>query len=132
MTRRIYRHMLRRLPPDFQRLNGAEMEEAFVESLAITRERWGLFGAPFALIRAAWDLFRLDRELAPPKPARRTSIMSGSLVQDLRIGARRLLRAPAFTAASSSSMRRAGMPGAVRLHRSTSTPGARIARRFRS
>jgi putative ABC transport system permease protein len=98
--RRIYRRMLRTLPPEFQRVYGAEMEEAFLESVAITRARWGLLGAPFALLRAGWDLHRLERELALPEPRRRTSIMTGSLVQDLRIGARRLLRAPAFTVAS--------------------------------
>jgi len=92
--------MLRMLPPEFHLVYGPEMEEAFLESVAITRARWGILGGPYALLRAGWDLHRLERDLAPPKPRRRTSIMTGSLAQDLRIGARRLLRAPAFTVAS--------------------------------
>jgi predicted permease len=100
MRRRIYRRLLQRLPPEFHRVYGAEMEEAFLESAAMTRARWGILGTPYALLRAGWDLMRLERELAPRKPRRKSSKMTGRLVQDLRIGVRRLLRAPAFTAAS--------------------------------
>jgi len=71
--RRIYRLLLRRLPPEFHRLYGAEMEEAFLESLAITRTRWRILGAPFAILRAAWDLYRLERDLAPPHVPRRST-----------------------------------------------------------
>jgi predicted permease len=88
------------LPAEFHRVYGAEMEEAFRESVEITRVRWGILGAPLALLRAGWDLHRLERDLAPPKPRRRTPMMTGSFVQDLRIGVRRLLHAPTFTVAS--------------------------------
>ncbi|MGH9390977.1 MAG: ABC transporter permease, partial [Vicinamibacteria bacterium] len=102
--RRIYRLMMRRLPPEFHRVYGAEMEEAFLESLAVTRKRWRFLGAPFAFLRAAWDLYRLERDLRPREPRSRSSIMTGGFFQDLRIGARRLLRAPAFTVASVATL----------------------------
>ncbi len=54
--RRIYRFLLRRLPPAFLALYGTEMEEAFLESLAIARRRWRILAAPYSLARAAWDL----------------------------------------------------------------------------
>jgi len=104
MMRRIYRLMLRKLPPEFHRVYGAEMEEAFLESLAIARRRWRILGAPYAVLRAAWDLYRLEGDLMPAKPRSRSSILTGGLFQDLRIGARRLLRAPAFTVASVATL----------------------------
>jgi putative ABC transport system permease protein len=98
--RRIYRFLLRRLPPEFHRVYGTEMEEAFLESLAITRRRWRLLGAPYALLRAAWDLHRLERDLVPTRPRTRSRLINAGFWQELRIGARRLKRAPAFTTAS--------------------------------
>jgi predicted permease len=75
------------------------MEEAFIESVALSRKRWRILAAPYSLLRAAWDLHRLEGDLAPCH-RRRSPPMTAGFTQDLRIGARRLLRAPAFTAAS--------------------------------
>ncbi len=98
--RRIYRLLLRRLPPPFLAAYGTEMEEAFLESVEIARERWRILAVPYALLRAAWDLHRLARELRPRTARNKRTEVSGSFSQHLRIGARRLLRAPAFTVAS--------------------------------
>jgi len=104
MMSRIYRLMLRRLPPEFHRLYAAEMEEAFLESVAITRKRWAMLGAPYALLRAGWDLHRLEHDVAPLSLPRWRTIVTAGFVQDLRLGARRLLRAPAFTVASVATL----------------------------
>ncbi len=97
--RRIYRLMLRRLPEEFRRSFGVEMEEAFLESFAITRRRWLGLGALYAVVRAAWDLQLLAARLKPLRSVRAVGFLS-----DLRIGARRLLRAPAFTLASVATL----------------------------
>jgi putative ABC transport system permease protein len=79
------------------------MEEAFLESVAIARTRWGVLARPYSLLRALWDLDRFARELAPRLPGRRVKVANG-FYQDLRIAARRLLRAPAFTIASVATL----------------------------
>jgi putative ABC transport system permease protein len=104
MMRRIYRLMLRRLPPEFHRVYGAEMEEAFLESFSIAQRRLPGLGAPYALLRAAWDVHLLAGRLKTPQPRRQRSSWTDGFLQDLRIGVRRLLRAPAFTVASVATL----------------------------
>jgi putative ABC transport system permease protein len=99
--RRIYRLMLRRLPTEFRTVYGREMEEAFLESLSLARRRLRLLAVPYVLLRAAWDLHRLERDLRPRRmPRNRRAKLTDGFFQHLRIAARRLLRAPEFTVAS--------------------------------
>ncbi len=103
--RRIYRFLLRRLPPAFLALYGTEMEEAFLESLAITRRRWRLLAAPYSPCSGPLGtLHRLERELRPRASRNRRLNVTDGFFQDLRLGARRLLRAPAFTVASVATL----------------------------
>jgi putative ABC transport system permease protein len=100
--RALYRFLLRLLPREFRSAHAAEMEEAFLESLALTRSR-----KPVACLRAMSDVLGLAVRLRWKLLRRRASSRRaplGGIAHDLAIALRRLRKAPAFTIAATVTL----------------------------
>jgi putative ABC transport system permease protein len=98
----LYRFLLHVLPRDFRSAHGKEMEEAFLESLTLSRSR-----KPFACLRAISDVLGLMGRLRWKSLRRRVSSRRApfaGLAHDLAIALRRLRKAPAFTMASTLTL----------------------------
>jgi putative ABC transport system permease protein len=104
LTSAVYRFFLRIVPAEFRSSDGDEMEEAFLESLAIRETNGGGLGTLGALAHAFWDVLALAHRLhrnrsRAARDSRRRGAFTG-LWSDFRIASRRLIRTPALTLAS--------------------------------
>ncbi len=111
VARACYRALLCVCPPGVRREHGRDMEEVFLFCLAAETRRRSWFARPLLRWRAAADLVRfaasawLDRGRGPARPPRRRPLertvhIMRTILQDVRFGARLLVKDRTFAAAA--------------------------------